>query len=248
MSDTEIEEQESETEDAPDESQPDEPEITEEDAAEEEESPGEFVDTGVDPEAEPEARGLTEAEIEKRYKALEREQTRHTANVSKIMGDEAVELIVCPLCEPELGGFLRMESLDHPRDEMHEAMIGVLKKPPQVEYKPAPHAVECIDCDGLGQVLSGSRVAGKERIVCPTCSGAGYKTAGGSQGNGAGIQPTSEYVPSGLPYEPLEEERDEFGSPAVLPDGRENPNYGKTMRHKDPTIENDYLTRLSGVV
>lgn len=248
MSDTEIEEQESGLEGEQDDSQPDEPEITEEDAAEEEDSPGEFVDTGADPEPEPEARGLTEAEIEKQYKALEREQTRHTANVSKIMGDEAVELIVCPLCEPELGGFLRMESLDHPRDEMHEAMIGVLKKPPQVEYRNAPHAVTCIDCDGLGKVLSGSRVAGQELIVCPICKGSGYRVAGESEARGLGITPASEYVPSGLPHEPLEEERDEFGSPAVLPDGRENPNYGKTMRHKDPTIENDYLTRLSGVV
>lgn len=248
MSDTQIEEQESELEGEQDDSQPDEPEITEEDAAEEEESPGEFIDTGADPEVEPEARGLTEADIEKRYKALEREQKRHTSAIEKIMEEEALELVVCPLCEPELGGFLRMESLEQPRDEMHGAMIEVLKKPPQVDYKPAPHAVACIDCDGLGKVLSGSLVPGNEKIVCPTCKGAGYVVAGGSTASTTTISPTSEYVPSGLPHEPLVEERDEFGSPATLPDGRDNPNYGKTMRHKDPAIEDDYLKALSGAV
>jgi rubrerythrin len=248
VTDTELEEQESGLEGEQDDSQPGEPEITEEDAAEQEESPGEFVDTAADPEPEPEGRGLSEQEIEKQYKALEKEQNRHTSNVTRIMGDEAVELIVCPLCEPELGGFLRMESLDHPRDEMHEAMIGVLKKPPQVAYLNAPHAATCADCDGLGNVLSGSRVAGQEKITCPSCKGMGYRVASGADDDSRPIYPSTPYVPSGLPHEPLVEERDEFGSPATLPDGRDNPNYGKTMRHKDPSIENDYLTRLSGVV
>jgi len=246
MSDTELEEQDAGFEGAPDEVQTDEPDIGEDDEV----KPvldDDFPETPEpDQDGEPESRSLSEAEIEKRYKALESEQKRHTNAVSKIMGDEAVELIVCPLCEPEMQGFLRMESLDHPRDEIHEAMIGVLKKPAQVEYQLAPHAVTCISCDGLGQVLSGSRVPGKERIVCPTCSGNGYNQSGASTSNGHTIAPTSEYVPSGLPFEPLEDERDEFGSPRYLDDGRENPNYGRTMRHKDPSIENEYLLRLSG--
>ena len=246
VTDTELE-QDAGLEGAPDDTpEADEPEITEEDALEQEEDDAQPAEPDPDSEQEPEARGLSEAEIEKQYKQLESEQKRHTNAVSKIMGDAAIDLIVCPLCEPELQGFLRMESLDHPRDEIHEAMIGVLKKPQQVEYQLAPHAVTCVSCDGLGQVLSGSRVPGKERIVCPTCSGNGYNQSGASTSNGHTINPTSEYVPSGLPFEPLEDERDEFGSPRYLDDGRENPNYGKTMRYKDSSIENEYLLRLSG--
>jgi uncharacterized protein YbaR (Trm112 family) len=247
MSETQIEKPDVSIEGTDDDTGNDDDAITEEQAAESEEGDdqGEFIDG--QPATAPAARGLSEAEIEKRYKALEREQARHTTNVTKIMGDDADELIVCPLCEPELGGFLRIESFDHPRDETHEAMINVLKKPAQVTYREAPHSVQCHDCDGLGKVLSGSRVAQNELIACPTCKGAGNLVQGGSTEGGLVVPAGSEYVPSGLTHEPLDEERDEFGSPALLPDGRENPNYGKTMRHKDPTIENDYLTRLSGV-
>jgi hypothetical protein len=247
MSTTELDQTGDDIEEAQDDSQPGEPPITEEDANEGEEGAGagEFIDAA--PDEAPAARGLTEQEIEKQYRALEKEQTRHAGAITRIMGDEAPELVACPFCEPELGGYLRMESLEHPRDEMHEAMIAVLKKPAQVSYREAPHSVQCHDCDGLGKVLSGSRVPGNETIACPTCSGAGNLVKGGTPSPVGTIYPTSEYVPSGLLHEPLEEERDEFGSPALLPDGRDNPNYGKTMRHKDPTIENDYLTRLSGV-
>jgi hypothetical protein len=247
MSETQIEQLDGESfDDQP--GEPDgEPPITEEDALEgdQEAGNGEFIDQAA---ALPEApRGLTEAEIEKLYRELTKEQKRHDSALTRIFGDDVSELVTCPFCEPELAGYLRVESLDHPRDEMHEAMIAVLKKPAQVNYKEAPNSVECHDCDGLGKVLSGSRVPGKELIACATCSGAGNLVQGGSQQNGLAIPPGSEYVPSGLEHEPLEEERDEFGSPAYLPNGQENPNYGKTMRHKDPAIERDYLERLSGV-
>ena len=246
MSDTELEEQDAGFEGAPDEVQTDEPDITEADTLEQEESDDQETEPDAGADTEPEARVLSEAEIEKRYKKLDSEAKRHTSAVSKILEEDALELVECPLCEPELLGFLRMESLDHPRDEIHAAMINVLKKPAQVEYKPAPHSHTCESCDGLGQVLSGSRVAGKERIACPTCNGNGHVQQGTGAANGRTITPTSEYVPSGLPFEPLEEERDSFGSPRYLIDGRENPNYQKMIQYKDPSIEDDYLAVMRG--
>jgi rubrerythrin len=248
MSETLTEEPEITFEGSDDAGEPGDQPITEEDAAEQADDGDDFDPEPAEPESEPESRGLSEQEIEQRYKALEREQKRHTAAIAKVLGDEAPELIVCPLCEPELQGFLRMESFDHPRDEIHEAMIGVLKRPSQVEYRPAPHAVTCIDCDGLGEVLSGSHVAGKERIVCPTCNGQGFVTAGGSTANGSTGTTAIDFAPPSLDRAANEELRDDFGSPETLPDGRSNPNYGKTMKYKDPTIEDDYLKRLAGAL
>src|SRR5580765_4251045 len=59
-----------------------------------------------EPEPEQEARApASEKEIEKANKALEREATAHANRISKIMGEDAQQLIPCERCWPLTPGF-----------------------------------------------------------------------------------------------------------------------------------------------
>ena len=231
------------------ESAPDGPDLTPDEGENGDES-GEDEQGADEPETpaedRPPASSLSEQEIEERYRKLELESKRHTKRISEIMGDDAPDLIVCPFCEPEMQGFLRMESLDQPRDDIHAAMTEVLRKPAQVAYREAPHARGCNACDGLGNVLSGSRVPGNEVITCPTCQGRGYLAEATTITNGMHTDPAA-VVPALVgPSGAVIEDTDVFGSPRLLADGMENPNYGKTLQYKDPQIESEYLRRLTG--
>lgn len=213
---------------APDESELDLP-------AEDEEESGEEAPTEPEPEPEPEpAQPSSYARTQEQDKALTSEQKRHTERVSKILGDEATEVIVCPFCNPELQGFLYPGDLDHPRDEIHAKMIDVLRPAPSVEYVQDAETQTCERCRGEGQTLTGSNVPNYRTKVCSACNGFGYLPPPGSASNGnVPHEPARELV-AVAHGEQAQDETDAFGSPRLLNDGRENPNYGRMPQYKDP--------------
>src|SRR6185503_4711800 len=87
---------------------------------------------------------------------------------------------------------------------------------------------------GKGKVATGSSVPNFTSLICPECGGRGFypPSVGGTSGQGdtASI--------AGAPPPVLEQadqpEVDAWGDPRVLPDGRENPNFGRMPQYKVP--------------
>ena len=191
---------------------------------------------GDEPEPNAEFQGPSVEEIEKMSKRLDGEATRHRNRISEIMGEMAQVLVPCELCDPQTAGFhLPADSLQ-PENDLEARLVEVLKTPSAPEYLLAGHVRRCAACDGWGAVLSGSRVAGKERVKCPTCGGQGFQ--------GQGVVPEQANTSNGVvaveipdDAKPLvTDDADVWGSPRLLPDGQENPNYGKMPQYKQPGL------------
>ncbi len=174
-----------------------------------------------------------EAEVEKMWKALARSATTWRNRVSTVMGEDAQLLVPCELCEPDIPGFHWPPGADEARDEVHARLLAVLTAPEEPTYNAAPHAKRCETCDGWGKVASGSRDVRNVAVVCPTCSGAGYVKLPGY----GPAEPTNGSAPEVVPVAPgaelPREDVDGFGIARLLPDGQENPNYGRSPMYWD---------------
>jgi hypothetical protein len=212
---------------------PEEP-VTPEEPATEPDVP--FEEPAPEEPPQPEGAGLSERELEEMQKKLERSATTWRNRVSEVMGEMAQALVPCELCDPNLPGFHFPAEMERPRDDLHGHLLEVLKNPAQPEYRQAQHVRNCATCDGWGKVKSGSRVAGKELVVCPGCKGTGF------QGDAITLttpsfpaRPQNGEVEVEFPadVQPLvSEDADVWGSPRLLDDGQENPNYGKMPQYK----------------
>lgn len=143
--------------------------------------------------------------------ALDRQLEIHTRKVKGILGGAAEALEACPEC----GGM----GLHEPGPE-----------PPM----PKPHEFfkACETCNALGQVLTGSLVAGNVSRPCPDCGGRGYLEqldgAGNALAGGNGTAPVPAVVmppPPGGDQAVVEVASDatpRFGRPAWMGD----PNLG----------------------
>lgn len=160
--------------------------------------------------------------------------------VRSIWGDYEQYLMECPLCFSSHKGLIDLNDRGQYPEEVLAAIIEYARGSEQVQYRPATSVRECPDCGGYGKVASGSHVASHDLITCPACkaygyvpppvptgSGNGYAEAAHIQGAGIGVEPESEEPPA---------DADIWGSPRLLPDGQENPNYGKMPQYKVPTL------------
>jgi hypothetical protein len=102
----------------------------------------------------------------------------------------------------------------------------------EADYPASPDVRRCGKCDGLGKVATGSRVPKWTTISCGDCRGHGFVPPPGMVANGSG--PPERVVvavgagdQSGPPAD-----ADPWGSPRLLPDGQENPNYGRMPQYK----------------
>lgn len=127
-----------------------------------------------EPEPTPEA-AQTDLAVEKSAKKLEAEVKRHTARIGEIMGEDANNLEPCPLCWELTPGWRWPNEPDEPVKAEVRKIIGL---PALENYRPATDARECDDCQGLGQVLTGSKVIGKMQKQCSGCNGNGWKPIG----------------------------------------------------------------------
>ncbi len=137
-------------------------------------------------------RGETEKEIEGRMKRLEKEATRHANAVASILEEDAQEFQPCPLCLPFAPGF----RLPVPPSEQEWATItAAVFGGESMDYGKATDASACPDCNALGQVLTGSKVASHRLRNCSRCSGAGYLVVPGPAGNQAAVAPSDPTAP-----------------------------------------------------
>jgi len=148
---------------APDGDEPDDDERNDEPDATD--TPDEHTDAPDD--------SLTPEQIEKLQRELDREAKRHTAAVSRIMGDDATMLLPCELCEPNLMG-LRWPMV--PEGDPREPLYAMIGGEAPSEIPDDDEARRCERCDGHGVTLTHSRVPGSETRACIKCGAKGWTT------------------------------------------------------------------------
>lgn len=202
----------------------------EEEAAEEEET------AEPEPEPEPEPQGTSPEEIEALFKKVERANKAYTAKIADAFGDEAVNLIPCPVCADTVPGFVDQRSAGQFPDEVRRQVMRFLGFATEKDYEPSPYHKRCPTCKGKTKLETGSVGPGHETIPCPDCKAYGYVPPPTASGNG--VAPVAGTVAMLDPLTPVmpQEDVDEWGEPLVLPDGRENPNYGR-MPHRKVLVE-----------
>jgi hypothetical protein len=190
-------------------------------------------DEGVEAQA---PQGPSPEEIEKILNKLEKSANTWRNRIAELLGEEAKNLTECELCGPQIPGFHWPAKDIEARNPVHARLLDVLRQPDAPDYSPAQHVRRCQLCDGWGVVLSGSRVAGKGQVKCQMCKGNGFV--------GDAILPTEAPSPNGeveveFPDDtgPLVvADADAWGSPRLLDDGQENPNYGRMPQYKDKSL------------
>lgn len=120
----------------------------------------------------PGTEGLSQKDLEKGMKALDREADRHRKRVQEIMGADFDMLAACPLCDPIFPGFIMPTQALPERFPAVRAFIG---DPEPRELKHDPHSDACPECDGWGVVATGSRVQGQDELPCLLCAGSGWR-------------------------------------------------------------------------
>lgn len=154
--------------------------------------------------------GLSEKDIEKRLKALDKERDRHAARISEIMAEDALDLEPCPRCLPFAPGFIYPPATAPVPEFQKAAVRASIGDATGEEFLPAPNARACDTCAGMGRVRSGSKAPGQELIMCPTCqNGRGWIQVGtdmpatptpAAHGNGAGTPEAVELTPPVDPW------------------------------------------------
>lgn len=178
----------------------------------------------------------TEAELNKQREQLARSSATWRRRVSDVLGEDAEHLVACPLCEPDIPGFMFPPELVTPWSDEHAQLLAVLRDGGETVYAEATDVHRCGACDGYGKNLTGSRVPGQETKACAQCSGFGYTPPPGASENGSGRAEVTQVPVFAGVNAPMMEEKDVWGSPRTLPDGQLNPNFGKMPQYKDATL------------
>jgi len=116
----------------------------------------------------------SDKEMEKVFRDLDRLRKDTAKRVGNILGDEAVNLIECPLCAAVAPGYLWSPDVASLHEEQVAAIRLLLNMPVATDYKQAEDFMPCPKCDGNGRVRTGSRVQNYEIAECPRCFAKGY--------------------------------------------------------------------------
>lgn len=174
----------------------------------------------------------TDAAMEKRFQAAEKATKAYVGKLAAIFEEAAQDLELCPLCPAQHKGLVNLHDAGRVPQEVSDAVMLYLGFARPTDYKQDEETRTCPRCEGHGKTQTGSLVPGNETRKCPGCQGYGYVPppagAPGTNGHAADF-----HLPAGESDAPLvQAERDSWGEPRILPDGRENPNYGKQPAYK----------------
>lgn len=189
-----------------------------------------------EPPAAPPPPVVNEATMEKFYKGLATRTATLDRWIEGELGENYGDLSPCPLCVDGIVGHIYPPEWITPVSDLQARLLDVLKTPSAPEYQPAPNVRQCGTCAGWGSVLSGSKVAGKERVLCPTCKGNGFQGDLTHSPLPASADGAVEYEPPADALPLVSDDTDIWGSPRVLDDGQDNPNYGKMPQYKNPAL------------
>lgn len=193
-------------------------------------------DPPPEPPPEPSAGSITPEEFEQRATKVARAFGRYEKAVTDQLPMLTDDLTRCPLC-PELHpGFVDVHDAGRLPAEIVAVVDLFLGHQREADYLPSPDTHACEGCDGLGKVRSGSRVANQELLMCPRCNGSGFYPPAGLRDASA---PPPRLDGNGNILETFKAERadtDPWGSPLLLANGTENPNYGRMPQFKDANL------------
>ena len=186
-----------------------------------------------EPEAPSEPEQPSDEERSKMFAKIDGSFNTYKRAVERNLEDELPDWLFCPLCAAgAVPGFVNRHDLGRVPEQVQANVGQFLGFARETEY-PAAHGIHvCSDCEGLGKVSTGSRVAEHMTITCPTCKGYGYTPPPGFAAN----QPPGNGHAAEVAAEALADldspERDNWGEPRVLPDGTLNGNFGKMPQFK----------------
>lgn len=196
---------------------------------------GEITEDEAEAEDEPEPaapQGLSEAQLREIDRKATQAYDAYTKKLNTLLGDAADDLTPCPLCAGAFPAFVYVEQAGRVPPEVVRVVQDYLGFATEIEYAPDPTTRECATCHGEGKTATGSKVATQKTRSCPTCKGYGYEPPPGGQANGHVTLGGVGAPRIDAPEPPIADDRDAWGEPRILPDGRENPNYGKMPQFK----------------
>jgi hypothetical protein len=204
---------------SPDETEP-EPEP---DEPEPEPDEGEHVPTSPPPPPD------TEADVEAKIKKLATASRNYSRRIVEILGDDLDGWLTCELCEAHYPGI----RLPVPPDEALAAKLrSILGMPALENYRRDNQYNPCATCDGLGTILTGSKVAAHMTRTCGACKGTGYiDMRTGEAPTLNGTTTPNVHLPEPIPTEEAPDV-DPWGTPLGDPD------YGRLphLRAKPPVL------------
>lgn len=185
-------------------------------------------------EAEARFDGLTPEALEKRTRSAEQRFERYAKGITDLYEEDALKLLPCPLCPDQHKGFVSIDFAGRVPQEVTDSVKLYLGIQREQEYAQDPGTGACPTCESKGKVKTGSSVPGHEARTCPNCKGYGYvppPTQETPRNGASSPTVTPEAITEALQSV---EDVDEWGEPRILPDGRENPNFGKMPNRKVP--------------
>lgn len=121
---------------------------------------------------------LSEKDIADRMAKLEKEAERHAKRVAEIMEEAGNDLIPCPVCMDGIAGWVYSPEAQQLSEEAILRLRQLIGLSGLEGLVPATFAQRCPDCDGQGEVRTGSRVAGYETTTCERCAKKGWVRVG----------------------------------------------------------------------
>lgn len=182
---------------------------------------------------EPDDTGSPSDEVwELRFKKADTAFKNYSRRITEIWEDEAPNLIPFGLSPSAPPGFIDPRDAGQLPEDTKRTIMQFVGIASEVQYQPDGSVAQCPRCGGEGKTNTGSNVPKWKTRDCSHCKGYGFyppPTVAGSNGTSLELI-EQEFGPRGEAI--AEPDTDAWGEPRILPDGRENPNYGKMPQFK----------------
>lgn len=126
--------------------------------------------------------GLTEADVEKNSKAMNRAADTYIKKAIAVLGTDLAGMQTCPLCAESWPG-LRFPAM--PNEPHLSAVRVAIGLEPGDQLPRDNYSRSCTACDGWGFTDSGSKVPGQTKLTCYDCQGRGWVPVGDERGSGS---------------------------------------------------------------
>ncbi len=125
-----------------------------------------------EPEPEPAPEPMSEKEFEAMARKMDAESQRHEKRVRELLGEQWTDWKECPLCP--VPGYVPAAAAPEFDPMQRMAVLAAMGDEAEPDYRSNPNFEACPDCNGYGDVLTGSKRQTNRLQGCPRCAGLGY--------------------------------------------------------------------------